>query len=58
LLESGSEDDPAAIAESWRARRAVSEYLAERRALWVTCALTSLLVALVCAGFSALFILT
>jgi hypothetical protein len=57
-LKASSEDDPTVILDSWRARRAVAAYLAEKKALWVTCALMSLLVAFVCAGVSALFILT
>ena len=49
-------DAPSAIVESWRARRAVTTYLAERKALWVTCALGCLLLAFAAAALAALVI--
>jgi hypothetical protein len=45
-----------AILESWRARRAIAIYLAERKALWLTWSLISLLFAFVSAGIAALVI--
>ena len=47
-----------AILESWCARRAVFAYLAERKALWLTCALGSLLASFVAAAVAALIITT
>jgi hypothetical protein len=44
----------AAILANWRARRDISSFLAERKALWLTCALASLLLAFVSAGVTAL----
>ena len=51
-------DDAAVILESWRARRALSAYLAESKALWVTCSLICLLLAFIAAGFTALLIVS
>lgn len=51
-------DDSAIILESWRARRALSTYLAESKALWVTCSLICLLLAFIAAGFTALIIVS
>lgn len=48
----------AEIVECWRARRAVSSYLAERKALWLTCALLCLLLAFVAAAVAAYAITT
>jgi hypothetical protein len=45
-----------AILESWRARRALSSYLAERKALWLTCSLIALLLTFVLAGVAAMMI--
>lgn len=44
----------AAILANWRARRDIASFLAERKALWLTCALASLLLAFVSAGVTAL----
>lgn len=44
----------AAILANWRARRDVSNFLAERKALWLTCALASLLLAFIGTGVTAL----
>jgi hypothetical protein len=44
----------AAILANWRARRDIASFLAERKALWLTCALASLLLAFVSTGFTAL----
>jgi hypothetical protein len=46
-----------AVLESWQARTAVTNYLAENKALWVTCSLFSLLVAFIVAGVATLVIL-
>jgi len=43
-----------AIVENWRARRSISQYLAERKALWLTLSLVWLLGAFVATGFAAL----
>lgn len=47
---------PAPLLESWRARRAVSAYLAERKALWLTCSLICLLLAFLSAGVASVLI--
>jgi hypothetical protein len=46
----------APLIESWRARRAVSIYLAERKALWVTCSLGCLLLAFLSAAVASVVI--
>jgi hypothetical protein len=51
-LDAGAERG--AILESWRARRAVANYLAEAKALWLTCSLACVFVAFIAAGVSAL----
>jgi hypothetical protein len=48
--------DPDSILESWRARREVSNDLAEHKALWLTCSLGCLLGAFLMAGVVALII--
>ena len=45
-----------AILASWHARTAVSAWLADRKALWLTCALVCLLLAFVAAGVAALLV--
>jgi len=49
-------DDTPAILESWRARRALSAYFAEAKALWVTCSLICLLLAFVSVGVAGLLL--
>jgi hypothetical protein len=50
--------EPDLILASWRARRALSSYLAERKALWLTCALICLLLAFISTGVAALVIVS
>jgi uncharacterized integral membrane protein len=47
-----------AILESWRARRAVFAFLAERKAMWLTCALACLLVSFAAAAATIAVITT
>jgi hypothetical protein len=58
LRGSASLDDSAVILESWRARRAFSTYLAEVKALWITCSLICLLFAFITAGIVAVVIVS
>jgi hypothetical protein len=58
LRGSASPDDCAVILESWRARRALSTYLAESKALWVTCSLICLLFAFITAGVVAVVVVS
>lgn len=55
-LKAASPDSATAVAilANWRARRDISIFLAERKALWLTCALACLLLAFVSAGVTAL----
>jgi len=50
------QDDTPAILESWRARRALSAYFAEAKALWVTCSLICLLLTFVSVGVAGLLL--
>jgi hypothetical protein len=45
-----------AILATWQARTAVSSWLADRKALWLTCALIFLLLAFIAAGVAALLV--
>lgn len=53
---SGPDDVGEAVLGSWEARTAVSTYLADRKGLWLTCALISILLAFLAAGIAALAI--
>ena len=47
-----------AVLRSWHARTAVSTWLADRKGLWLTCALFSLLLAFIAAGIAALVVVS